>query len=293
MDKENPNIELLLVDDEADFRRATSTALGRRGFTVTEAANGDEALALIQKQRPDAVILDLKMPGKGGIETLQGIREIDAALPVIILTGHGDFETAVAGIRLNIVDFLQKPVDIDQLARHVRRVLEQDVKGSLRERTIGEVMAPPSRYPRLYIDQPVSDAIATLRETFYHPAAEGVQPRQVRSALVFDRSERFLGFIRFVDMLKLVLPQFLEDSPYTTFFTGMFIAQTKLIGNRNIHDLMDELIYVDVHDPIMRAIHLMVHHRLINLPVMDEGKLVGVLRDRDVIFEVANVMELK
>lgn len=291
MDMNKVRFKLLLVDDEEDFRRATATALSRRGFTVTDAANGDEALEAIKHELPDVVILDLKMPGKSGIETLQEIRRIDADLPVIILTGHGDLEAAMAGIKLDIIDFLQKPVDMDRLSKHIHRLLDRDAEVAMRERTIAELMAPPSRYPCLYIDQPISDAIATLRETFYRPVGEGVQPRQVRSALVFDRSGKFLGFVRFVDMLKLVLPQFLEDSPYTTFFTGMFLAQIKLIGKRNIHDLMGDLVSVNVHDPIMEAIHLMVHHHLINLPVMDKGKLVGVLRDRDIILEVAKGME--
>ena len=293
MDKANPDIKLLLVDDEADFRRATSTALTRRGFVVTEAAGGEEALTAIKHQRPDVVVLDLKMPGMGGIETLQEIRQIDADLPVIILTGHGDFETAMAGISLDIVDFLQKPVDMDRLARHVRRVLEPSAQGRLRERTVGELMVPPSRYPKLYVDQPVADAIAILREAFYQPVVEGVQPGQVRSALVYNDDEEFLGLIRFSDILKLVLPDFLEGSPYTTFFTGMFLAQCKVSGNRNIRELLGKFVYVNMYDPIMRAVHLMVRHHLINLAVMDGGELVGILRERDLVLEIANVIEME
>ncbi len=291
MDMEQTTLKLLLVDDEDDFRQATATALGRRGFTVTDVADRTEALTAINFERPDVVILDLKMPGMGGIETLQEIREMDATLPVIILTGHGDFDAATAGIKLDIIDFLQKPIDMEQLAKRIRTLLGRDIEKPMRERTITELMAPPSRYPRLYVDEPVSDAIARLREAFYQPVVEGVQAGQVRSALVYDRSEKFVGLVRFVDMLKLVLPPFLEDSPYTTFFTGMFMAQCKLIGRRNIHELMDELVSVEIHDPIMKAIHLMVHHHLINLPVMDEGELVGILRERDIILEIAEGME--
>ena len=291
MDMEQTTLKLLLVDDEDDFRQATATALGRRGFTVTDVADRTEALTAINFERPDVVILDLKMPGMGGIETLQEIREMDATLPVIILTGHGDFDAATAGIKLDIIDFLQKPIDMEQLAKRIRTLLGRDIKKPMRERTITELMAPPSRYPRLYVDEPVSDAIAKLREAFYQPVVEGVQAGQVRSALVYDRSDKFVGLVRFVDMLKLVLPPFLEDSPYTTFFTGMFMAQCKLIGRRNIHELMDELVSVEIHDPIMKAIHLMVHHHLINLPVMDEGELVGILRERDIILEIAEGME--
>ena len=291
MDMEHTTLKLLLVDDEDDFRQATAAALGRRGFTVTDVADGSEALTAINFERPDVVILDLKMPGMGGIETLQEIREIDATLPVIILTGHGDFDAAMAGIKLDIVDFLQKPIDMEQLAKRIRTLLDRDIDKPMRERTITELMVPPSRYPRLYVDQPVSDAIAALREAFYQPVVEGVQAGQVRSALVYDRSDKFVGLVRFVDMLKLVLPPFLEDSPYTTFFTGMFMAQCKVIGKRNIHELMDKLVSVEIHDPIMKAIHLMVHHHVINLPVMNDEELVGILRERDIILEIAGGME--
>ena len=119
MAKDLENLKLLLVDDEDDFRLATSTTLKRRGFEVEEAANGEEALACIKQKRPDIVLLDMKMPGMSGIETLKEIRAIDANLPVIILTGHGDYDSAMAGIKLEIVDFLQKPVDVDQLGHDV------------------------------------------------------------------------------------------------------------------------------------------------------------------------------
>lgn len=292
MDKDLANLKLLLVDDEDDFRRATSKTLNRRGFSVTEAANGEEALEAIRRECPDIVLLDLKMPGMSGIETLQHIREIEASLPVIILTGHGDFEAAMASIKLEVVDFLQKPVDVDQLGRRIRTLLERGAEKPLRERTIAELMAPPSSYPRLYVDQPVAVALETLRKAFFQPVSEEAPTGQVRSALVYDRDEKLLGLIRFVDLLKLVLPSFLEDSPYATFFTGMFLAQSKVIGKRNIRELMGEQVFVEVNAPLMEAVHLMVNHHLITLPVMKQGELVGILRERDIIVEIARSMEI-
>ncbi len=292
MDKDLANLKLLLVDDEDDFRRATSKTLNRRGFSVTEAANGEEALEAIRRECPDIVLLDLKMPGMSGIETLQHIREIEASLPVIILTGHGDFEAAMASIKLEVVDFLQKPVDVDQLGRRIRSLLERGAEKPLRERTIAELMAPPSSYPRLYVDQPVAAALETLRKAFFQPVSEEAPTGQVRSALVYDRDEKLLGLISFVDLLKLVLPSFLEDSPYATFFTGMFLAQSKVIGKRNIRELMGEQVFVEVNAPLMEAVHLMVNHHLITLPVMKQGELVGILRERDIIVEIARSMEI-
>ena len=291
MDTKQPILNLLLVDDEADFRRATSTALGRRGFTVFEAANGEEALQAIARERPDVVVLDLKMPGMGGIETLKRLRQTDERLPVIILTGHGDFDAAIAGIKLSVVDFLQKPVDIDQLAARIRALLEHGEDRPLRERTIHELMLPLSHYPKLYDDQPVTDALNVLRQAFFKPVAEGTEPGQVRSALVYDRKDNFVGMIRFIDLLKLVLVPFLEDSPYTTYFTGMFLAQTKVIGKRSINELLTDPVSVSVNDPLMQAVHLMVEHHLINLPVMEGSRLVGILRERDIVLEIAHNAE--
>jgi DNA-binding response OmpR family regulator len=293
MDKNIPKPKLLLIDDEDDFRRATVKVLARRGFEVIEAPGGREALDEIHKARPDIVLLDLKMPEMGGIETLQYIRAVDPSLPVIILTGHGDFQTALAGVKLEIVDFIQKPVDIDQLAERIRILLERGSEEILRERTIASLMAPPAQYPRLFIDDPVTLALETLKRGFFQPLQEDGRAGQVRSALVFSRKGEFLGIIRFTDLLKLVLPPFLWDSPYTTFFSGMFLAQCKVIGKRSLREIMGERIQVNVNAPLMEAMHLMVRHHLINLPVMERGELAGVLRERDIILEIASVLGIK
>ena len=290
MSKDLTNLRLLLVDDEEDFRRATSQTLSRRGFTVIEAANGEEALSIIKKERPDIVLLDLKMPGMGGIEVLQNIREIDASLPVIILTGHGDFQTAVAGIKLEIVDFLHKPVDVDQLSIHIRNLLERKIEQHLRERTIAELMISPSLYSRLYSDQPLGEMVKSFKNSFLQSIHNDSQQGEFRSILVYDRDENFIGIIRFTDLLKLVLPSFLEDSPYSSYFTGMFLAQCKVITKSDIGELTLNKISVQEDTPLMEAVHLMYKHHLINLPVMKDDKLVGILRVRDIILEIASIM---
>ncbi len=293
MDKDGVKLKLLLVDDEDDFRRATSAALGRRGFTVSEAASGEEALEAIRSDRPDIVLMDLKMPGMSGIEALQEIRKQDATLPVIILTGHGDYDAAIAGIKLAIVDFLQKPIDMDQLGGRIRDLLEQGIENeSLRERTISELMVSPSLYPRLSADESVADAVKALRKAFYRsvPVPEESGPGEVRSALVYDKDDNFLGIIRFHNLLRPLLPPYIGDSPYATFFTGMFLAQCKILGNRTIEELVSEQITIDIEAPLMEAVHLLVEHHLINLPVMRDDELVGILRGRDIILEVASSM---
>jgi ActR/RegA family two-component response regulator len=289
MDTANRNLRLLLVDDDDDFRRAAGRTLQRRGFSVTEVANGTDALESLRGERPDIVVLDLRMPGLSGIETLQRMREIEPEVPVIILTGHGDFESAVASIKLSIVDFLQKPADVDELAGRIRSLLERGGAKPLDEPTVAELMVPPSGYPRLYLDEPVTKALSALRDAFFKPVMEGGVPGQVRSALVYNRNEEFVGLIRFTDLLKLVLPPFLETSEYTSYFTGMFLAQCKVVANRSLSDIVESKVTVDARAPIMEAVHLMAKHHLVNLPVTRERRLAGILRERDIILQIARL----
>jgi CheY-like chemotaxis protein len=279
--------QLLLVDDEDDFRRPAAAALTRRGFAVLEASGGQEALETLAARRPDIVVLDLKMAGMSGLETLSRIRAIAPSLPVIILTGHGSFHDALAGVKLEVVDFLQKPIDIEALADHIHQLLARAPSPQpVREPTLDELMVPPSHYPRLYVDQSAEEAFTVVaRFLNQQPPGEGIH--EVRSALVFDRDERFLGTVRFADLMKLVLPRFLTDSPYPSFYPGMFVAQCKVIGRRNFTDLMGKSVTVDLRAPVLAAVHLMVRHRLSALPVTDEDRLVGVLRDRTVILAIA------
>jgi len=289
MNNEPKPLNVLLVDDEEDFRLATSRALSKRGFTVTTAAKSEEAIASVSSMRPEIVLLDLKMPGMNGIETLQKIRQIEKSLPVIILTGHGSFHDALASINLEIVDFIQKPVDMDLLVGQIRRFLVWGKKETLREHTIAELMVSPDYYPKLYIDEPVSTALEKVKEAFFPTDAGRIKVPKIRSALVYDQQDNFLGLIRFQDLLKLVLPDFLEDSPYSSFFTGMFLAQCKMISQKSVSELMDELVSVNIEVPLMEAVHLMVQHHLVTLPVMREGKLAGILRERDIILEIAKI----
>lgn len=292
MNEKSEKVKLLLVDDEADFRTATRKALERRGFEVIEAANGVEALKAIPKHSPEIIVLDLVMPVMTGIETLVKIREVHKKLPVIILTGHGTFHDAIAGIKMEIVDFLQKPVDIDLLITRIRKFLALGTDHTLRERTISELMISPSLYPKLYTDQPVKDAVEKLLKSFFPDNTGEINTPRFRTAIIYNRNEEFIGLIRFPDLLKLVLPSFLRDSDYSSLYTGMFLAQCKMIGQRNIYELVGKHVSVDVDDPLIWAVHLMIENHIITIPVLKAGELVGILREKDIILEITKHLGL-
>ena len=116
------NDSALLVDDEASVIEGLEVFLEDEGFDVYTACSGMEGLALFHSERPNLVITDLKMPRMSGLELIDEIRKLDTQTPVVVLTGYGTLESAIDAIRLNIFDFIQKPVDIDELKETLDRV---------------------------------------------------------------------------------------------------------------------------------------------------------------------------
>ena len=106
---------VLLVDDEVDFVEMLSLRLNEVGERVAPAYSGRECLEILGKKSIDVVILDIRMPGMDGIETLREIKKKFPLVEVIMLTGHGTTETAVEGMKLGAFDYLMKPADFDEL----------------------------------------------------------------------------------------------------------------------------------------------------------------------------------
>jgi two-component system response regulator RegA len=106
---------LLLVDDDDVLRERLGRALRERGFEVTTAANGEEALAAARRDVPEFAIVDLRMPGPSGIEVLDALHAADPATRVLMLTGYGSIATAVEATRRGAVAYLPKPADADEI----------------------------------------------------------------------------------------------------------------------------------------------------------------------------------
>lgn len=107
--------KVLIVDDEKDFVEMFSLRLSTQGEIVTTACSGKQALEILEKQVIDVVILDIRMPGMDGIETLKQIKARHPIVEVILLTGHGSTETAVDGMKLGAFDYLMKPADFQDI----------------------------------------------------------------------------------------------------------------------------------------------------------------------------------
>ncbi len=118
--------DILVVDDEADIRELVGGVLSDEGYAVRTAANSEAALAAIKARKPNLLVLDIWMQGGGmdGLELLDLVKGLDADLPVLMISGHGNIETAVSAIKRGAYDFLEKPFKSDRLLLLVARALE-------------------------------------------------------------------------------------------------------------------------------------------------------------------------
>ncbi|MAE69996.1 MAG: Fis family transcriptional regulator [Gemmatimonadetes bacterium] len=117
---------VLIIDDDAAIRQAVSTILGYDAHRIVEAEDGIRGLQAFDIEKPDVVLLDVKMPGLDGLEVLRMIREDrGASTPVIMFTGHGDFQTAAEAGRWGIFDFIEKPGEAEVIRNRIRNALRQ------------------------------------------------------------------------------------------------------------------------------------------------------------------------
>jgi len=118
-------MQLMMVDDEERFLSTTKKLLARKGYDALTATSGAEALEMLASHPVDVVILDVKMPGMDGMETLKEMKRRFPLVEVIMLTGHATVESAVEGLKSGATDYLVKPTDIDELLEKATEAFEK------------------------------------------------------------------------------------------------------------------------------------------------------------------------
>jgi putative two-component system response regulator len=120
-----PSKKLLIVDDERCIRTILVRYLTQRGHVCMEAADGDQAVDLLRSRIFDAVITDLRMPGLHGLDLIRTIRDLDADLAVVVLSGNQDSTDAVRALRMGADDYIFKPIDLADVSTYLNRALEK------------------------------------------------------------------------------------------------------------------------------------------------------------------------
>jgi two-component system KDP operon response regulator KdpE len=116
---------VLVVDDEPNVRSALTRSLTLLGYRADAASSGHQALGLLQRTPYDLMVLDLRMPGMGGVEVMQRARQVRSDLLIIVLTGHATLESAIAAIKSHATDYLEKPTSVHDVAAAVAAALQQ------------------------------------------------------------------------------------------------------------------------------------------------------------------------
>jgi two-component system, OmpR family, response regulator len=119
------DFRVLVIDDELDFLETIVKRFKRRKIRADGVASGEEALALLEREHFDVAILDVRMPGMDGIETLKEIKKKRPLLEVILLTGHASVESGMQGMQLGAFDYVMKPAEFDELLEKVQQAYER------------------------------------------------------------------------------------------------------------------------------------------------------------------------
>ncbi len=156
--------DVLVVDDEADIRELVAGILSDEGYAVRTAANSEEALAAVRARKPALLVLDIWMSGGGmdGLELLDMVKQLDPDLPVIMISGHGNIETAVSAIKRGAYDFLEKPFKSDRLLLVVERALETTNLRRENRRLRTQAITPEGLLGRSMAAQQLRQTIAKL-----------------------------------------------------------------------------------------------------------------------------------
>ncbi|MCF8087751.1 MAG: response regulator [Desulfotignum sp.] len=113
--------KVLLVDDEKEFLDIMSERMQARGMTVKTADSADQAMAMLEKESFDAIVMDFKMPGMDGIQALKNIKTKKPELQIILLTGYATVEKTVEAMKIGATDLLEKPADLEKLAAKIKQ----------------------------------------------------------------------------------------------------------------------------------------------------------------------------
>ncbi len=292
-------IKLLIVDDEAQFRATTKKILDKRGFETVLAGSGEEAIEMLEA-KPDVVVLDIKMPGMDGHETLEEIKKQSPDIPVIMLTGHGAMPSAKKALKEGAFDYLSKPCDIDILSakiveahRHSGKIPE--------ENSVGDVMLAIEEYTILTEKNTIREAVEMIRESFSpRISTSRIMETGHRSLIVMDSQNNIKGMVTIIELLHAIMPAYLsapkpslaDSVQYSTmFWKGQFKRSVKELADKKLGDIMAPPPLTIDHDAnLMEAAFAMVSNKVQRLVVLKEGKVAGIIREQDIFFEIERIL---
>lgn len=293
-------IKVLMVDDEERFRVTTAKILDRKGYDTILAASGEEALQKLA-ENPDVVILDVKMGGLDGHETLKLIKAQKPDTPVIMLTGHGGVPSAQKAFDTGAFDYLAKPCDVDLLGAKIKDAHDYATKAPYVEKLAADIMIPLERYTQIPLDSTVRDAISALEKAMRHlMATDRLMDTGHRSVVVTNIDGSVAGLLSPLDLIDAIRPGYLsapkpsmaDSLQYSAmFWQGLFTSRVKEIMNKPVSEYMTEhLPVIDAQANLMEVANTMVTLPARRMLVQSGNADVGVVREQELFYEIAKII---
>lgn len=298
-------IRVMMVDDEPRFRETASKLLEKRGFETTIAGSGEEAIDILKKAPQDVILLDIKMGGMDGHETLAQIKKVAPETQVIMLTGHGSADSARDSLKLAAFDYLAKPCDIDILSVKIKGAFAVKQTGADQtEKKAKDIMTQIDDYSTVHLNTTIREAIEKLMGSLTDLAASSLIRKTARESLfVFDDKKNFVGMFSVKDLIKGARPYYLSmpksqmvDSVrfshvFTGGWDGLFTIQMKALADKKIDTLvLESPPLINENANLMEVAEMFFKTRHTSLIVTSGKRVMGVLREQDLFFEIVNIV---
>lgn len=298
-------IRVMMVDDETRFRETASRLLEKKGFETTIAGSGEEAIGILEKNPQDVILLDIRMGGMDGHETLAQIKKVSPETQVIMLTGHGSVDSAKDSLKLEAFDYLAKPCDIDILSMKIKGAFAVKQAGVAQtEKKARDIMTGIDAYSTVHLNTTIREAIEKLMGSLTDLAASSLIRKTPRQSLfVFDDKKNFVGMLGVKDLIKGARPYFLSPPKsqmvdsirfshvFTAGWDGLFTIQMKALAKKKIGELiLESPPFIDGDANLMEVSELFFKTRNTSLIVRSGKRVIGVLREQDLFFEIVNIV---
>ncbi|MCK5783259.1 MAG: response regulator [Desulfobacterales bacterium] len=271
----NNGIHVLLVDDEERFVLNLAKLLGTRGFDITTAFDGFTAVDLIKEKIGfNVVVLDIKMPGMDGIETLRQIKKLAPDIQVIMLTGHADIASGIEAMREGGFDYFMKPCDIEDLtagimaAHKLERIKRRPILWS--RTRVKEIML--CTFQRLYSEDLLIKALELFN--FYKCVSTA------ETLYIIDNKDRLQGFVAKQDLVNIAR----KSNSKIRVEWEEIVKNPYLLPPKKIDEIMrPKSMTVHPDDLISDVARLMIAGKYRSLPVVKDEVVMGIVRMQDVL----------
>lgn len=271
--------EILIVDDEKAIRKTLGEILSFEGYKVDEAADGEEGLKKFKEKNYDIVLCDIKMPKIDGIEFLQKASEVNGDTPIIMISGHGNIETAVEAVKKGAYDFISKPPDLNRLLITIRNAMDKSslvTETKVLKRKAGRVQEMIGSSPSIQKIKDTIDKVAPTDARVLITGENGVG-KELVARWIHEKSNRASGPL--VEVNCAAIPSELIESELFGHEKGSFTSAIKQRIGKFEQSNSGTLFLDEIGDMSLNA-------QAKVLRALQEGKITRVGADKDISVDV-------